>query len=236
MDSDDEFGPAPAAEEPMGADSGNAAKQVPAKKKRRLENESVYLASLPSATAYEKSYMHRDVITHIVIARDEDFILTGSIDGHIKLWKKMSTGIEFVKHFVAHIGKLHCLQISGDGKKLVSSGADRMIKIFEIASFDMINIIRTPVDATDSFTPGVTTWLVERTSNVYSRIATADTTSGSIRVYNADAASNVFTTLSIHMAPIVAMCLVSSLKFVISVDTKVRLTTILYSADANIIL
>lgn len=53
---------------------------------------------------YEKSYMHRDRVTHIVVARKTDFIITASVDGHVKFWKKLSDGIEFVKHYKAHLG------------------------------------------------------------------------------------------------------------------------------------
>lgn len=34
-----------------------------------LENEELYLKHLPSAECYEKSYMHRDIITHIVVSK-----------------------------------------------------------------------------------------------------------------------------------------------------------------------
>lgn len=70
-----------------------------------LEYEKLYLENLPDAECYEKSYMHRDVITHVV-ATKSDFIITASIDGHVKFWKKMEEGIEFVKHFRSHLCKL----------------------------------------------------------------------------------------------------------------------------------
>lgn len=40
-----------------------------------------------------------------------DFIITASHDGHVKFWKKIEEGIEFVKHFRSHLGKnsLFCL-------------------------------------------------------------------------------------------------------------------------------
>jgi hypothetical protein len=34
-----------------------------------------------------------------------DFIITASHDGHVKFWKKIEEGIEFVKHFRSHLGK-----------------------------------------------------------------------------------------------------------------------------------
>ncbi|TMW41781.1 hypothetical protein DOY81_013137, partial [Sarcophaga bullata] len=70
--------------------------------------EHVYLENLPDAECYEKSYMHRDVITHLVVTKT-DFVITASIDGHIKFWKKMEEGIEFVKHFRSHLMPIHSL-------------------------------------------------------------------------------------------------------------------------------
>ena len=68
-----------------------------------LEHEGAYLADLPSAEMYEKSYMHRDNITHVEAAPGSEFIITGSADGHVKFWKKKAKGIEFAKHFQAHL-------------------------------------------------------------------------------------------------------------------------------------
>lgn len=55
---------------------------------------------------YEKSFMHRDTVTQVAVAQDQDFLITGSIDGHLKFWKKTPTGIEFAKHYRAHVGAL----------------------------------------------------------------------------------------------------------------------------------
>ena len=71
---------------------------------QRLDHEAEYLHALPSAEMYERSYMHRDVVTHAVVAAEVDFIATGSADGHVKLWKKRPQGVEFAKHFRAHLG------------------------------------------------------------------------------------------------------------------------------------
>ena len=71
-----------------------------------LEHEQAYLAALPSAQMYEKSFMHRDTVTQVAVAQDQDFLITGSIDGHLKFWKKTPTGIEFAKHYRAHVGAL----------------------------------------------------------------------------------------------------------------------------------
>lgn len=70
-----------------------------------LQYEKLYLENLPDAECYEKSYMHRDVITHVVVSKT-DFVITASCDGHVKFWKKMEEDIEFVKHFRAHMRKI----------------------------------------------------------------------------------------------------------------------------------
>ncbi|GAA6077405.1 peptidylprolyl isomerase domain and WD repeat-containing protein 1, partial [Tachysurus ichikawai] len=76
---------------------------VPTKRRKVLEYERVYLYNLPSAAMYERSYMHRDVITHVAYAKT-DFLITASQDGHVKFWKKKEDeGIEFVKHFRSHL-------------------------------------------------------------------------------------------------------------------------------------
>lgn len=67
--------------------------------------EETYLRTLPRASQYEKSFMHRDTVTH-VFATKTDFIITASIDGHLKFWKKIhKEGVEFVKHFRCHMRK-----------------------------------------------------------------------------------------------------------------------------------
>lgn len=66
--------------------------------------------------------MHRDIITQTVCTRSSstlvrvvcatccsmycrtDFLVTASVDGHVKFWKKQEQGVEFVKHFRAHLG------------------------------------------------------------------------------------------------------------------------------------
>ncbi|KAG6470196.1 hypothetical protein ZIOFF_071253 [Zingiber officinale] len=50
--------------------------------KRPLHFEQTFLDSLPSAHMYEKSYMHRDVVTHVAVS-SADFFITGSSDGAV---------------------------------------------------------------------------------------------------------------------------------------------------------
>ena len=96
---DDMVGPAPPP--PGAADDDDDEQEVgpamppKAKKKKILAFEQVYLDSMPSASMYEKSYMHRDDITCVAVTPGTDFFITGSEDGHLKFWKKRYEGIEF---------------------------------------------------------------------------------------------------------------------------------------------
>ena len=88
-----------------------------------------------------------------------NFLVTTSIDGHLKLWKKSKAGgtLEFVKHFKAHSGPIVSIAISPNGQYLASvSNQDKSIKIFDIANFDMINMIKV-----SDMEPNVVCW-VER--------------------------------------------------------------------------
>ena len=78
---------------------------------QRLDNEQEFLHALPSAEMYERSYMHRDTVTHTVMATQTEFLITASADGHIKFWKKRPQGIEFAKHFKAHLGPVRGMLI-----------------------------------------------------------------------------------------------------------------------------
>ena len=109
-DEDDDFGPMPVSNEDT-ENEDNVCKK-PTKKLKKLEFEQVYLDNLPCGQMYEMSLMHRDIVTHIVVSKISEFIITGSIDGHVKFWKKMAATIEFVKHYQAHLGPLYAFELS----------------------------------------------------------------------------------------------------------------------------
>ena len=56
--------------------------QGPRKKRKALDFEAVYLRNLPCGEMYEKSYMHRDVVTDVIVTSN-DFIITASCDGQV---------------------------------------------------------------------------------------------------------------------------------------------------------
>jgi peptidylprolyl isomerase domain and WD repeat-containing protein 1 len=64
-----------------------------------------------------------------------DFIVTTSVDGHLKLWKKQDVGIEFVKHYHAHLSPIVCVSASADGTMFASIGEDGSCKVFDVVNF-----------------------------------------------------------------------------------------------------
>lgn len=77
--------------------------------------------------------MHRDVVNTISVTKT-DFVLTTSMDGHLKLWKKQATGIEFVKHYRAHLGPVTAVGASADGTVFATVGEDGC-KVFDVINF-----------------------------------------------------------------------------------------------------
>ena len=186
-DEDDDFGPMPV-DSTLDDEDGN--KKARPKKTRKLEFENVYLENLPTAQMYETSLMHRDVVTHIATSKSSEFVITGSIDGHVKFWKKMSSSIEFVKHYQAHLGAMYSLELSDDCLRLVTTSKDKTIKFFEVLSFDISNMIEV------DFIPTAAVWLVR------DRVAVADLTSSLIRIYSSIDSQAVLSEISCHNSPV----------------------------------
>ena len=64
-----------------------------------------------------------------------DFLITTSIDGHLKLWKKQEIGIEFVKHYRAHLAQVVGATASADGTLYASISEDSTAKVFDVINF-----------------------------------------------------------------------------------------------------
>lgn len=47
------------------------------KKVLQIQFEAIYLNNLPSSESYERSYMHREHVTHVICAEKTDFLITG---------------------------------------------------------------------------------------------------------------------------------------------------------------
>lgn len=180
------------------------------KKKKVLEFEQIYLDNLPSSESYEKSYMHRDFITHIV-ATGTDFLVTASCDGHVKFWKKTEEGIEFVKHFRSHLGSICCTAASVDGLLFCSVASDKSLKVFDVVNFDMINMMKI------GYEPAQCEWIYSRGA-VIAALACSEKDSGKIYVYDGRGNNVPLHTIGIHTKPITFMKYNSKYDVVVSAD------------------
>jgi len=115
--------------------------EAPKKKRRKLTYEKFYVAALPSSTRYSKSLMHRDQLCFNTFTPYSDFLITSSIDGFVKFWKKVSGGIEFVKEFKAHDGEVKSATASADGRSFATTGSDGTIKLFDVITFDLLAML-----------------------------------------------------------------------------------------------
>ena len=108
---------------------------APKKKRRVLPYEKLYISALPSSPRYSKSLMHKDQLSFVTITPLTDFLITSSVDGVVKFWKKIAVGIESVKEFKAHVGEIRSVSVSQDGRNFATAGVDKTIKIFDVITF-----------------------------------------------------------------------------------------------------
>lgn len=183
------------------------------RRKRPLQFEQAYLDSLPSANMYEKSYMHRDVVTHVAVSA-ADFFITGSLDGHLKFWKKKGVGIEFAKHFRSHLGPIEGLAVSVDGLLCCTISNDHSVKIYDVVNYDMMVMLRLP------YIPGSVEWVYKQ-GDVKAKLAVSDRNSPSVHIYDArDGSSEAIISKEIHLGPVKVMKYNQVLDSMISADDK----------------
>ncbi|KAI6179310.1 Cyclophilin-type peptidyl-prolyl cis-trans isomerase-15 [Aphelenchoides besseyi] len=193
----------------------------PVFKKPRLPNEKptekfeeTYLRAIPASKQYEKSFMHRDYITH-AIATSTDFIITASRDGHLKFWKKKhGEGVEFVKHFKCHLHGFADLSVNHNGTLLVTiCTEDKSAKIFDVTNFDMINML------TLDFRPSTCAW-VHQSSDIINVLAIADIDKPIIRLYDGKGTTEILHSIErLHFKPVVLMEYCAAIDTTVSVDT-----------------
>jgi peptidylprolyl isomerase domain and WD repeat-containing protein 1 len=93
--------------------------------------------------------MHRDLVNNVISSAKTDFIITFSVDGHIKFWKKVFNLIQFTKNFKAHNGLITGASLSKNHDLLCSVGLDKTLKIFDTLNCDLRTVIKL------NFTPNV---------------------------------------------------------------------------------
>ena len=94
------------------------------------------------------------------------------------------------------IGAIHSLLVSPDDLKVVTTSIDKMIKFFEILSFDMSHMIST------EYIPTAAVWL-SSDRGLFSRVGVADMNSGVIRIYRADGGQlKGLSEITVHSQPV----------------------------------
>lgn len=183
------------------------------KKRKILPHEQLYLDALPCSESYERSYMHRDIVTHCLVSAT-DFIITASCDGHIKFWKKMETGIEFVKHFRSHLAPIVSIACNTEGTLLCSASADKSIKIFDVVNFDMINMMKL------DYTPATIEW-IHSSGDAMQVLAISDRDSTKIYIYDGRTGGTPLQILEkIHLNPVTLIKYNPKYDIAVSADKK----------------
>ncbi|KAK1061835.1 Peptidyl-prolyl cis-trans isomerase cyp15 [Friedmanniomyces endolithicus] len=199
--SDDDIGPA--------LPSAEARK----KKRRKLPYEKQYVAALPAADRYSKSLMHRDQLSFCTFTPHTDFLITSSVDGYVKFWKKVAGGIEFVKEYKAHDGEIKGVTVSVDGRNYATVGVDNTIKIFDVVNFDLLAVLQPEI------TPKAVCYVHGHGSS-YPVLAVSSETNGDIAIYDGRAENQqpIHTVAALHRKPVHLMAYNDAYDCVVSVD------------------
>ncbi|KAF3044650.1 hypothetical protein E8E12_007340 [Didymella heteroderae] len=197
---DDDFGPA-------------LPSSAPKKKKRKLPYEKLYIAALPAAQRYSKSLMHRDQLAFTTFTPYTDFLITSSIDGVVKFWKKDFGGIEFVKEFKAHTGEIRSVNVSADGRSFATAGADNTVKIFDVVTFDLLAMLSL------DYSPRAVCWVHGRGAS-FPQLAVSSEDNSWIRIYDGrgENLEPLHVLKTIHRAPVSLMAYNNAYDCVVSVD------------------
>ncbi|KAL1841496.1 hypothetical protein VTJ49DRAFT_6987 [Mycothermus thermophilus] len=127
---------------------------APKKKRRVLPYEKLYISALPKSGRYSKSLMHKEQLSFVIMTPITEFLITTSVDGVVKFWKKVSEGIEFVKEFKAHQGPIRSVSCSQDGRSFATAGVDKTVKLFDVVTFDLLAVLQLDYEPSEP-KPGI---------------------------------------------------------------------------------
>ena len=156
------------------------------------------------------------------------FLLTTSVDGHLKLWKKQEAGIEFVKHYRASLKAIVGVTASDDGSLFATISEGGEGRVFDVVNFgtsrspvlegnttdltDMINILKFP------YTPKACCW-IHMPGAGQTLLAVSDVDSSMIRIYDGRGDGKPLYELDkLHRAPVHLIAYTSKYDCVISAD------------------
>lgn len=186
---------------------------APKKKRRVLPYEKLYISALPKSARYSKSLMHKEQLSFVTMTPGTDFLITTSVDGVAKFWKKVAEGIEFVKEFRAHQGEICGVSVSADGRSFATAGADKTVKIFDVITFDLLAML--PLD----YTPRCVCW-VHRKGASLPLLAVADEGKPVVHIYDGrgEKQEPIHTLKGLHRSPVNLMAFNDAYDCVVSTD------------------
>lgn len=62
-------------------------------------------------------------------------MITTSVDGHLKIWKKAEEGVEFVKHYRTSLSSIVGVSASSDGKMFATISENGEGRVFDVVNF-----------------------------------------------------------------------------------------------------
>ncbi|KAM0244639.1 hypothetical protein ACHAP5_006103 [Fusarium lateritium] len=187
--------------------------QAPKKKRRVLPHEKLYVAALPKSLRYSKSLMHKEQILFATWTPLTEFLITSSIDGVVKFWKKIAQGIEFVKEFKAHDGEIKSVSVSKDGRSFATAGVDETVKIFDVITFDLLSMISL------NYAPSCLCWVHTKGASL-PLLAVSEETKPLIHIYDGrgEKEEAIHTIKGLHRKPVHLMAFNEAYDCVVSAD------------------
>ncbi|KAJ4394171.1 Peptidyl-prolyl cis-trans isomerase cyp15 [Gnomoniopsis smithogilvyi] len=199
-------------EDDMGPQLPSAA--APKKKRRVLPYEKLYVSALPKSTRYSRSLMHKEQLSFVTMTPSgTDFLITTSIDGVAKFWKKVAEGIEFVKEFRAHQGEIRAVSVSADGRSFATAGADKSVKIFDVITFDLLAMLSL------DYTPQSVCWIHKKGASL-PLLAIADDSKPVVHIYDGRGENQdpIHTIKGLHRSPVSLMAFNDAYDCIVSAD------------------
>lgn len=181
-----------------------------------IENLESYLNELPSQSAFETSIVQTSKVCEVLFSSTQGsasgFLISITTDSEVQFWKKKYGSVEFVRKYRAHYSPFIAACLSYDGSLLATAAHDKTIKIFDVANFDMINLINLP------FVPLSLSFIFSKNDPV-AKLIVSDSLSSDIAVYDAKGDSNNFEILKgFHKLPISLLAYNARTDSVVSID------------------
>ncbi|CAI6051420.1 unnamed protein product [Clonostachys chloroleuca] len=186
---------------------------APKKKRRVLRHEKLYVAALPKSARYSRSLMHKDQVLFTTWTPITEFLITSSVDGVVKFWKKDAEAIEFVKEFKAHDGEIKSVSVSQDGSSFATAGVDQTVKIFDVITFDLLSILSL------SYVPKCVCWVHKKGASL-PRLAISEEEKPLIHIYDGrgEKEDPIYTIKGLHRKPVHVMAYNEQYDCVVSAD------------------